>query len=151
MRQPIQVLVYAVRRVGDHWEYLLLRRILSRGGFWQGVTGGVRQNEGLVEAARRELLEETGLVPALLERVDYSYSFPLDDEWRHLYSPDVKEIMEYIFVAHVGAQQEPRIDPREHDAWRWCCFKEALELLHWPENKEALKRCHEILTARSSL
>jgi len=94
VRQPIQVLVYPVRRIGGHWEYLLLRRIPSRGGFWQGVTGGVQQGEGLKEAAQRELLEETGLVPSLLEKINYSYSFPLDEEWRHLYSSDVREITE---------------------------------------------------------
>jgi 8-oxo-dGTP pyrophosphatase MutT (NUDIX family) len=32
--------------------------------------------EDLKEAARRELLEETGFVPDELVKVDYSYSFP---------------------------------------------------------------------------
>ncbi|MCL6642087.1 MAG: NUDIX pyrophosphatase [Candidatus Bipolaricaulota bacterium] len=151
MRQPIQVLVYPVRRIGDRWEYLLLHRIPSCGGFWQGVTGGVQQGEGLTEAAQRELLEETGLVPSLLEKIDYSYSFPLDEEWRHLYSSTVREIIEYVFVAHIGVQQEPQIDPLEHDEWRWCRFEEALELLYWPGNREALKRCHQFLLSRFSL
>ena len=60
MRQPIQVLIYPVKTVGSKWEYLLLRRTASRGGFWQGVTGGVEEDEGVVEAATRELFEETG-------------------------------------------------------------------------------------------
>jgi len=48
----------------------------------------------------------------------------------------------------ISAQQEPQLDPLEHDEWRWCRFEEALELLYWPENKEALRHCHKILAAR---
>lgn len=145
MRQPIQVLVYPVRRAtsGD-WEYLLLQRVPTGGGFWQGVTGGVVGNENLDEAARRELIEETGLVPLVVERIDYSYSLPVDDRWRHLYATDVEEIKEYVFVAHVDALQEPEISS-EHDQYRWCQFDEALGLLRWPENVEALKRCHKVV------
>jgi dATP pyrophosphohydrolase len=126
---------------------LLLHRIPSREGFWQGVSGGVEQGEALAEAAHRELLEETGFVPCQLQQIDCSYSFSMQDEWRALYAPGVEEIKEYVFLACVNAQ-EPRLDPAEHDQWRWCRFDEALKLLTWPENKEALRRCHEALLER---
>lgn len=148
MRQPTQVLIYPVRCAGSDLEYLLLRRVASRGGFWQGVTGSVKEGEDLAEAARRELIEETGLVPSRLEKIDYSYSFPLEDQWRHLYAADVERITEYVFVAYAGVQQEPVIDPAEHDEWRWCRFNEALGLLTWPENVEAMKRCDSFVRAR---
>lgn len=137
MRQPIKVLVYPVRRAtsGD-WEYLLLRRAPGEGGLWQGVAGGVEDGEEIAEAARRELIEETGLIPLALERIDYSYSFPVDDD----------KITVYVFVAHVAARQEPEISD-EHDKYRWCQFDEALGLLHWPENVEALKRCLKVVLA----
>jgi len=146
VRQPIQVLIYPIRRISSKWEYLLVRRIASRGGFWQGVTGGVWQGEELIEAARRELIEETNLVPSALERINYSYFFPVEDEWRHLYADGVEDIIEHVFVAHVESQQEPMIDPNEHDQYRWCSFAEASNLLSWPENMEALKRCHNFVT-----
>ena len=148
MRIPIQVLVYPVRQRGSKWEYLLLRRIERREGFWQGVTGGVEQGEELDEAARRELFEETGFVPLKLERIDFSYSFPVADEWRYLYAPDVREIIEYVFVAYVDAGKEPVLDYREHDHYKWYNIQEALILLNWPENREALKRCHETITQK---
>lgn len=149
MRQPFQVLVYPVRTAGSRCEVLLLRRSASRGGFWQGVTGGVEEEEGLVEAARRELYEETGLVPFALEQIDYSYSLTMEDEWRHMYAAGVEEIVEYVFIALVDGQQEPTIT-WEHDKWQWCSFHQALGLLTWPGNIEALKRCERLVKARSS-
>ena len=149
MRAPIQVLVYLARRAasGD-WEYLLLQRVPCRGGFWQGITGGVEDNEDTVEAARREVTEETGLVPLELHRIDYSYSFSIEDSARHLYAADVEKLTEYVFVARVVGQQEVEVSS-EHDQYRWCRFDEALGLLSWSENKEALRRCHRVMLARN--
>ena len=143
MRIPIQVLVYPVRQKGRSWEYLLLKRIPDRERFWQGVTGAPEEGEALADAAKRELFEETRLVPLSLEKINFSYSFPVADEWRHLYDLNVKKITEYVFVAYIDAQKEPVLDGTEHDEYRWCSVEEAVQLLHWPENKEALMRCHE--------
>ena len=145
MRTPTQVLVYPVRFTGDDWDYLLLRRLPERGGFWQGVTGGVEEGENIDETARRELLEETGFAALVLERIDFSYSIPMQDEWRGLYPGGVRELVEYVFWARIDGAQEVRIDQCEHDAWRWCKFEDALSLLKWPENIEALKRCGRVL------
>jgi len=145
VRRPIQVLVYPVRLTCGEPEYLLLRRIPDRYGVWQGVTGAPEEGETLEQGAIRELLEETGLIPQVLERIDFYYSYPIKDEWRHKYLPDDKEIVEYVFVAYVEGQSQPAIDPTEHDDWRWFKFFEAIEVLYWPENKEALERCHEVI------
>jgi dATP pyrophosphohydrolase len=149
MRQPFQVLVYPARIAGDDWEYLLLRRVPSRGGFWQGITGGVEEGEDLAGTAMRELAEEAGLVPSALEQMDCSYSLLMQDEWRELYAAGVEEIVEYVFVAFIDRQQEPAIS-WEHDAWQWCSLDEALELLTYPENKEALKSCARFVQTRAS-
>ena len=142
MRLPIQVLVYAVRRDGAAREYLLLHRDVRRDAFWQGVSGGVEDTETLPDAAQRELMEETSFVPQRLEQLNFTYTFPLADRWAHLYAPGVREIREHVFLADVTADavtRLPVVDPREHDAWRWCRFEEAIGLLYWPENAEALR------------
>jgi dATP pyrophosphohydrolase len=151
MRQPFQVSVYPVRVVSKDCEYLLLRRVpkpkLGLDRFWQGITGGVEGGEGIVEAATRELDEETKLVPTALEQVDYSYSFPVDDRWRHMYAAGVEEILEYVFVAFIGGHQDPSISG-EHDRWRWCKLERALRMLKYPGNIEALKRCDRLVKTR---
>lgn len=143
-RQPVQVLVHPLRLVGRDWEYLLLRRLPSRGGFWQGVTGGVEGQESLADAARRELIEETRLLPIMLQSIDYSYSYPMDEGLRQSH-PEASEIEEHVFFAQVDGESEPLIDPEEHDRFIWCGLEEAIGLLHWPENKDALARVEEHL------
>ena len=122
----------------------MLLRPPERGAFWQGASGGAEDDEDIVAAARREMLEETGLAPQTIEKVDFSYSFPLADEWRHLFLPGTRTITEYVFLAKVDEGEEPVLS-NEHESYRWCEFEEALGLLHWPDNVEALKRCHEVI------
>jgi len=144
IRLPVQVLVFPVRFIDRGWQYLLLRRIPKLGGFWQGITGGINQGEELLAAANRELAEETGNKHAKLEKIGYSYTYPVQDEWRHLYATGVEEIREHVFIALVDGQQDPRIS-REHDRWQWCEYQLARRLLFWPENIEALDRCQDFI------
>lgn len=151
MRQPTSVLVYLVKQTAGRWQYLLLHRnpnaALGLPSFWQGVTGALEESETLEQAANRELAEETALVTAKLERVDYSYSFPIQDQWRKLYAHGIEWIVEHVFIAHVDPHQDPTLS-LEHDRWQWCTADEALERLTYPENVEALKRCRKILESR---
>ena len=76
----------------------------------------MEEGEDLAEAARRELAEETGFVPSALKQIDYSYSFPMQDEWQDVYAPDVEEIVVYVFLAFVDEQQEPAFSSARHVA-----------------------------------
>jgi lipoyl(octanoyl) transferase len=143
-RQPVQVLVYPMKLIGWEWEYLLLRRLPERGGFWQGVTGGVESKESLEDAARRELIEETGLYPIVLQSIDHSYSFTVEKDDDHIY-PEAAELVEHVFYAQVDGETEPILDAREHDERKWCGYEEALGLLRWQENKDALTAVEEHL------
>ena len=145
MRQPIQAAVYCVRFQGDHRQYLLLRRIPSGGGYWQCITGGVEGDETPLAAAVRELREETGFAERVLWPIDYSYTFPVEEEMRKLYQQPVEIITETVFLGEVDGAGPPVLDKREHDAWLWCNYEKALELLFWPGNKESLKHCEQYL------
>jgi 8-oxo-dGTP pyrophosphatase MutT (NUDIX family) len=65
MRQPVQVLVYAYTVVDGTARFLLLRRVATLIGFWQGLTGGVEDDEEVLATAQRELWEETGFTTCI--------------------------------------------------------------------------------------
>jgi len=59
-RAPFQVLVFPYRRRSEsEFEYALLKRWDS--GYWQAVAGGGEDNESILDAAKRETHEETGI------------------------------------------------------------------------------------------
>ena len=150
MRLPIQVSIFIVRPTSDGGhEYLMLHRVLPRLTFWQPVTGGVESGETIEQTAARELVEETGFAPDDLRPIGFSYSFPPDEHFKDIYETPPHEIIVHVFVARVPSNAEPTIDPVEHDDYRWCSPDEALELLHWWDDKEAIRRVEEYLISEA--
>lgn len=145
MKHLNTVLVYPARRKGEDLEYLLLRRLRSRGGVWQGVTGRIEKGEEAPDTARRELAEETGLHPLVLKDLRFSFSYRVEEAWRHLYLDEVEKITVFAFAALVRTGQDPILDPHEHDRWTWCDIEKALGLIDWPDNREALRKCDRML------
>jgi 8-oxo-dGTP pyrophosphatase MutT (NUDIX family) len=128
------VMVYLYRSGASGREYLLLRRTEERGGYWQPVTGHVEAGEELADAAIREVQEETGC------RLEGVCPTPL------LY-----------FFVHNGTTYEHRVFysvwpggvvkmSKEHTEYRWVLFAEALQLLRWEDNKDALARVDAMLS-----
>lgn len=116
-------------------EYLLLKRLPDRNGFWQPVTGGLEDGETKTEALHREVREETGIRNPL-GVIENLYYFEFHD-------PNRNE--EYVYGVEVSPMEKVVLDGKEHSQHRWCSFQEALQLLHWKENKEALKKLNTIL------
>ena len=136
MRLPIQVEAIIYRRNNSKIEYLLLKRQPERNGFWQPVTGGVEEGETREEALRREVTEETGITNIITLIADLYY-FEFSD-------PNPNQ--EYVYGVEISPSEKIVFDQKEHSTCRWCSFQEALELLHWKENKEALIKLNMILT-----
>ena len=82
-------------------DVLLIERA-DRPGFWQSVTGSLDAlDEPLLETARRELFEETG-IDADGERIrlhDWGLSniYEIYPTWRHRYAPGVTHNTEHVF------------------------------------------------------
>ena len=139
MRLPIQVEAIIFRRNSSIIEYLLLKRLPERNEFWQPVTGGMEEGETRDEALRREVMEETG-VRNMVAVIEGLYYFEFSD-------PNLNQ--EYVCGVEVPSSEEIVLDPKEHSEYRWCSFQEALQLLHWKENKEALRKLNLTLTQHS--
>ncbi len=129
-----------VFRRTDPVVFLLMRRTLARGGWWQAVTGSVEDGEDLESAVRREVWEETGITE-FLEFVDLDYAFPF--EFTKYGGKEPLEAVKNSFGVEVGGEAVET--GREHDAWEWVAFGEALERLTWEDNKEAFRRLERYL------
>ncbi len=128
------VVVYA-----DDGQVLLLRQ-RSPFEFWQSITGSLDAGEQRVDAARRELMEETGLKEeGELVDTGVSRQFTIDPRWRDQYASGVTENTEYEWRYRLPTAMEIQINQDEHSAYCWMPIDAAIDAVWSWTNKEALQ------------
>jgi 8-oxo-dGTP pyrophosphatase MutT (NUDIX family) len=127
------------RVAGSVPHYLLLKRSADEKlypGMWQFVTGTIRSGERAVDAARREIVEETGLTIKRFWIVPFVSSFYA--------APEDAIHMSPFFAAEVGVEAEPILS-REHQEYVWHMREEAENMLVWPGQRQGLQIVHEYI------
>ena len=92
---PVSILVIIYTK---DMEILLLHR-KDKKNFWQSVTGSIEEGESPVNAAKRELLEETGIDHQEFLLLDWKFSqqYEIFPHWRYRYEPNVTHNIEHVF------------------------------------------------------
>ena len=111
--------VALVRRVDGHWRFLLLRAFQH----WDFPKGQVERNEQPLEAARREVTEETGITE-------------LHFHWGHNYietGPYAQGKIARYYLAETTETSvklgiSPQLGRAEHHEYRWVELDEAFRL-----------------------
>jgi 8-oxo-dGTP pyrophosphatase MutT (NUDIX family) len=117
-----------------------MRRAPERLGYWSLVSGGLEPDETPLEAAGRELFEETRL-EAKVRPLPIALSYSLLDDppaIRARYAAGIESVTVHAFVADAPPKWEPTLDA-EHDRHEWCLLDEALELLVYDTAKDAVR------------
>jgi dihydroneopterin triphosphate diphosphatase len=133
------VAVYVYREIGGRYQFLQLRRAQGdefHPASWQTVYGGAQPGETAMQAARREMLEETGLKPERMFLVDHVETF--------YFRPHNSIQMLPVFAALIPATATITLN-EEHDEWRWIDEAEVNANFVWRSQRQALAGILELL------
>jgi dATP pyrophosphohydrolase len=130
--ESVLVVVYTV----DLDVLLICRR--EPADFWQSVTGSLEAGELPADAARRELLEETGIRAEVVDH-GISRSFPIKPAWRRRFGPGVSENLEHEFSAPLPGRCEVVLDSSEHTHYLWLPIVDAIAKVSSNTNRAALQ------------
>jgi dATP pyrophosphohydrolase len=119
-RRPESVLIVIYTAGG---EFLLLER-RKPPGFWQSVTGSLEWGETADAAARRELIEETGISQGLLRNLQWTQVYDILPAFGKKYAPGVTRNLEHAFALKL-LQRVP-VTLSEHVQYRWLTAAEAI-------------------------
>ncbi len=137
------IAVYIYRKT-PALEFLQIHRSANTGEYqhsWQTVYGGVEPGETAVQAALRELREETNLTPLRMWQVEYLESF--------YFMPHDYVLVMPVFAVEVAPDATITLN-HEHDAHRWVAEREIGESFMWRTQREALKYLLEALHSGSA-
>jgi len=141
IERPIEAESVQVLLRTSEGKYLLLKRTERDGGFWQPVTGVIEPGESPADAALREVREETGVDLKDVAPPDRPPLLPLPYIHAFAFSSGGGVpifIREHSFLAVLPAGLAIRINPLEHDAFRFEDVRTALSLVRWKGNRRAL-------------
>jgi 8-oxo-dGTP pyrophosphatase MutT (NUDIX family) len=127
------VAVYVWRRGEGGVELLQVHRSEATGEYqhsWQIVYGGIEKGETAVQAAVRELKEETGLTARGMFQVEYVETF--------YFRPKDYVLMMPVFAVEVGMGDTITLN-EEHDAFRWVKAGAMEEHFMWRTQREAVR------------
>ena len=121
-------------------QVLIIERA-DKEGFWQSVTGSKDTlDEVLMDVAKREVAEETGLDAAQFILTDWQLKnrYEIYPIWRHRYAEGVTHNTEHVFGLTLPHTMPVQLAPREHRQYRWLPFKEAADFCFSASNAEAI-------------
>ena len=148
MRKPKQVLVFLYRKTKNKYEYCIFYRKNNK--FWQGLSGGVEDNEELADTVKREVYEETGIKVNNIIKLDTISSIPgINVNKNFNYKNNIYIVYEYAFGININ-NEDIRLS-NEHQEYRWVNYEEAIKLLKYDSNKTALFELNERLVYNESI
>ena len=118
-------------------EFLLLER-RKPAGFWQSVTGSLEWGETPDRAARRELMEETGITQGVLVNLQWTQAYEILPAFGKVYAPGVIRNLEHAFSLRLSSRVVVTLSASEHVQYRWATAVEALATVSSDTNRAVI-------------
>ncbi len=128
-------------------QALLLQRIQPPVG-WQSVTGSLNwSGESPIEAAVRELREETGIAAESRDIQDWKrrFRFVIPDSMRCRYAPGVSMNTEHVLSICLPQAVPIVLQTEEHNDFCWVDFEQADSMLWSWSNREAIRMVRDTM------
>lgn len=132
-RKAVFVITY--RKEKDKILYLLLKRKLHWRG-WEFPKGGIKKNESLIKAVKREIKEETGQKAHNVKSHNISGKYKYDKIF-----PDRNSVIGQTYKLFSAEIKDKKIgiDRLEHSSYKWLPYAKALKMLTYKNQKKCLK------------
>ena len=118
-------------------EFLLLERRRPP-GFWQSVTGSMEWGEPADAAARREVIEETGITQGVLVNLQWTQVYEILPAFGKVYAPGVTLNLEHAFSLRLPQRVPVVLSDSEHVQYRWIPSLEALDAVSSSTNRAVI-------------
>jgi dihydroneopterin triphosphate diphosphatase len=130
--------VYVFRKSRRRIQFLVMRRRedVVLGNLWQSVHGKIEPGEHSVDAAVREMREQTGLEPQRVYSADYINQF-----YNHAMDAIV---LAPSFAILVGPNDEPTLASPYSD-YAWCDLEETVGRLPWSGQRWAVRHIFDVI------
>jgi dATP pyrophosphohydrolase len=122
----------------DDKEFLLLERRRPP-GYWQSVTGSLEWGELPDLAARREVLEETGIRQGVLVNLQWTQVYEILPAFGKVYAPGVTRNLEHAFSLRLPGRVPVALSESEHVQYRWVSDEEALATVSSSTNRAVIQ------------
>jgi dATP pyrophosphohydrolase len=133
-RRPESVLIVIYTEAG---EYLMLERRRPP-GYWQSVTGSLEWGEFADAAARREVIEETGITQGVLVNLQWTQVYEILPAFGKVYAPGITRNLEHAFSLRLPQRVPVKLSESEHVQFRWALALDALETVSSSTNRNVI-------------
>lgn len=118
-------------------EFLLLER-RRPAEYWQSVTGSLEWGELADAAARRELIEETGITQGVLVNLQWTQVYEIMPAFGKRYAPGITLNLEHAFSLRLPQRVAVTLSDSEHLQYRWASAADALKTVSSSTNREVI-------------
>jgi dATP pyrophosphohydrolase len=135
-RRPESVLIVIYT---DGGEFLLLERRRPP-GFWQSVTGSLEWGEFADKAARREVVEETGIRQGVLVNLQWTQVYDILPAFGKVYAPGITRNLEHAFSLRLAQRVPVALSDSEHVRFQWISGPDAVDTVSSSTNRAVIEK-----------